>query len=38
MGHPYGPLLVPAPLRDDQRQQIRLLGYDLPGHPAAAAP
>ena len=37
MGHPYGPLLAPAPLRDDQREQIRLLGYELPGHRAAAA-
>jgi len=36
-GHPYGPLLAPAPLRDDQREQIRLLGYDLPGDRDLAA-
>jgi glycosyltransferase involved in cell wall biosynthesis len=30
-GHPYGPYLAPAPLTDGQREQVRLLGYTLPG-------
>ncbi len=36
-GHPYGPYLSPAPLTDGQREQVRLLGYALPGSTSSSS-
>jgi len=36
-GHPYNRYLAPGSLHDGQREQIRLLGYALPGDPGSTS-